>query len=193
MIRRSRLLAAVAACLLAATACSTGNDAVDQSAGGQFRFVGATAKGTTIPANDRKTAGDMHGTLLDGGSFQLSTDRGKVVVINYWASWCGPCVAETPQLDALYREVKPKGIQFVGVDTKDEQSAAQAFVTDNHISYPIVFDQNAQTALQLGKVPALSLPFTVVIDKAQRVAAVYVGSVLPADLQPVLTSLNAES
>lgn len=175
-------------------ACSGGKDAVDQSAGGQFRFVGATPRGKVIPLAERKQAGTVTGELLDGSPFALADDRGKVVVINFWATWCAPCQVETPNFDRLYRELKATGVEFVGIDTKDiGHSQANAFVQDNNISYRMVWDQKAKTALQLGKVPSASLPFTVVLDKQQRVAAVYLGQVQPADLRPVLISLAAES
>lgn len=196
MSRRSSrpLLAVLLASVLALGACSAGKDAVDQQAGGQYRFVNATKKGELIPVADRKQTGDANGTLLDGRAWQLSGDRGKVVVINYWGSWCGPCVTESPQLDAVYRDVKAKGVDFVGIDVKDDAGSARAFVRDKHISYPIVYDETAKTALQLGKgIPTTALPVTIVVDKDQRAAAVYLGPILPADLQPVLTKLIAET
>ncbi len=82
---------------------------------------------------------------------------------------------------------------FVGLDVKDTRSGATSFIKDNDITYPNVWDPKAKTALELGKVPMVGLPWTVVVDKQQRVAAVYSGAVLPADLRPALTSLIAES
>ena len=171
---RDRFLAALAgviAACLTITACSGGKDAVDQQAGGQYRFVGATSKGHTIAAADRKAVGTVAGSLLDGGNFRLAEYKGKVVVINFWASWCVPCQTEMPQFDLLYRQVKTQGIQFVGIDAKDTRSGGRSFVEANDISYPIVWDEQARTALQLGKVPSVSLPFTVIVDKQQRIAA----------------------
>ncbi|MDP9117474.1 MAG: TlpA family protein disulfide reductase [Actinomycetota bacterium] len=183
-------LAAAAVLLLAA--CS-GTNAVDQSAGGQFRFVSGTGLGKAISAPDRKKAGGFTDDLIDGGTLTLAQDAGKVVVINFWATWCGPCTTETPQFDSVYRANRSNGVDFIGIDTKDIRNKAQAFVKDNNISYPIVFDEQGTTAVALGKIPALSLPFTVVIDKQGRVAAVYLSRLSGADLQPVLNKLVAEA
>ena len=140
---RDRFLAALAGVIVVGstiTACTGGKDAVEQQAGGQYRFVGATSKGHTIAVPDRKSVGTVTGPLLDGGNFQLADYKGKVVVVNFWASWCVPCQTEMPQFDLLYRQVKPQGIQFVGVDAKDARSGARSFVQANDISYPIVWD-----------------------------------------------------
>lgn len=189
-----RVAAGVIAVSLALTACSGGDNAVDQTAGGQFRYVGSTAKGKTIPEADRKSAGNATATYLDGtGQFELAALKGQVVVLNYWATYCGPCVTESPAFDKLYRANKAQGVTFVGIDVKEvSRSKARAFVADNDITYPMVYDQTARTALQIGRVPAAALPSTVVVDRQGRVAAVYVGAVQAGDLQPVLTSLIAQ-
>jgi len=189
-----RLFALLAGSLLAVVAgCSGGSDAVDQSAGGQFRYHNVTAHGKTIGIASRKTVGKVTGELLSGGTYSLAAQTGKVVVLNFWGSWCGPCQIESPQFDSLYRKVKAQGVEFVGLDVKETtRSKPESFIRDNQITYPNVWDPNAKTAIQLGKVPMVGLPWTVIVDKQQRVAAVYSGPVLPADLQPVLTSLIAE-
>ena len=177
------------------TACSGGSDAVDTNAGGQFRYVGATARGKVIAVDKRKPAGNVRAELLDGQPYTLASQRGKVVVLNFWATWCPPCVVESPQFDKIYRSMKAMGVEFVGLTVKDpSKSAIRAFVADNDISYPIVYDETAKTALQLGKLPlAAALPDSVVIDKQGRVAAVYVGPLARGDLQPVLTTLANET
>jgi thiol-disulfide isomerase/thioredoxin len=193
--RITAITAVVVAAALTSTglvAC-TGKDAVDTSSAGNYRFVTANRPGQVFAVAERKPVGAVTGTLMNGSPYSLAAARGKVVVINFWATWCGPCKTETPQFDALYRQVAAQGIDFVGIDTKElSRDAGTSFIADNKISYPIVWDEPGKTALELGHVPAASLPFTVVIDKDQRVAAVYLQALSPADLRPVLTSLVAE-
>jgi peroxiredoxin len=194
MTSRTAVLATALSAALALSACSGGTNAVDQSAGNQFRYVQANKKGSVIEAAQRKQAGPVTGTLLAGGEYRLSDDRGKVVVLNYFASWCPPCQTETPQFDSIYRERKSAGVQFVGMDVKDpSKSAAQSWIKDKGITFPVVYDEAARSAIQLGDVPMAALPSTVVIDKQGRVAAVYVGSVLPKDLTPALDELTKEA
>lgn len=196
-VRKARtraVWAMLAAAVLALAACTGGKDAVDQTAGGQFRFVSGNSSGKLIVPADRKKAGEFSGDGLDGGTVSLAQNAGKVVVVNFWATWCGPCQTETPQFDAVYRQNKAKGVTFIGVDTKEtSRDAARAFVKDNDITYPIMWDEQARTAVALGKIPALGLPFTVLIDKQQRVAAVYLQKLTAKDLQPVLDKLIAET
>ena len=188
------LAVALLSAVLGLSACSGGKNAVDQSSANQFRYVQANKKGSVIEAAKRKQAGPVAGALLAGGDYRLSDDRGKVVVLNYFASWCPPCQTETPQFDSIYRERKSAGVQFVGMDVKDpSKSAARSWLEDKKITFPVVYDEAAKSAIQLGDVPMAALPSTVVIDKQGRVAAVYVGSVLPADLTPALDQLVREA
>jgi peroxiredoxin len=169
-------------------ACTSG-----ASADATYRFHSATPLGSVIPSADQRPIAAITGLLLNGDGFAIAGDRGQVVVLNFWAAWCSPCRVETPQLDLLYREVHADGIDFVGVDTKEvTRSAGTSFVQDNQISYPMLSDEPGKVALQLGHIPSASLPFTVPIDKQQRVAAVYLSAVTPADLRPVLVGLVTE-
>ncbi|HZC70076.1 MAG TPA: TlpA disulfide reductase family protein [Jatrophihabitans sp.] len=186
-----RALLLLLAALLALTACA-GKDAVDQSGHDTFQFHSGTPLGQLYPQSDRKQAGSFTGALLDGGTTSLAATYGKVVVINFWAAWCTPCKSETPQFDLVYRKMKSRGVDFIGVDTKDIKSNAQAFVRDYHISYPNIYDEQGETALRLGDLPATALPFTVLIDRLGRVAAVYVVRLSAMDLTGAIDKLLAE-
>jgi len=185
-------VAVASAIALVLSGCGAGHDAVNSSSAGQYRFVSATAKGSIVPAGKRKPAAGVKGTLMTGGPFRLTDHRGKVVLINYWASWCAPCVIESPMLERVSQQMKRAGVDFVGVDIKDERQAAESFIADKRMTYPMVYDEPAKTALQLG-IPIGGLPVTVLIDRAGRVAAVYVGAVQQADIEPALQRLSSEA
>lgn len=181
----------VAVVVLTVTGCG-GKNAANPTSAGDYRYVGTTPRGQVIPVAQRRAAGPAVGTLIGGGTVALSQYRGKVVVVNFWASWCGPCRAESPQLEAVFRAQKAHGVQFVGIDIKDEKQAAAAFVKDAGVSYPIIFDQLGRTALQLGAINVQGLPITAMLDRAGRVAAIYSGGVTAADIEPAITALVAE-
>ena len=196
-MRRTRrggfLAASIALLALLGTACTGGTDAVDQTAGGEFRFVAGTGKGEVIPAAERRPAPAVSAPLLDGsGSLELAALRGKVVVLNFWASWCAPCRVEMPEFDAAYRATKRQGVEFVGVATKDGEGAARAFVQRVGISYPNVFDPTGQVTLRFRGLTPRAFPYTIVLDRLGRVAAVYPVPLLRGDIEPVVTRLAAE-
>lgn len=194
MSARLRMIAPLALLLALLAACSGGKNAVDQNANNEFRYSSANSKGTLIPAANRKQAGDVTGTLMQGGQFQLSQDKGKIVLLNFFASWCPPCQTESPQLDSLFQERKATGFDLVGLDVKDPiRDQLTAFVANKKLTYPIVVDQAAKTAIQLGNLPLAGLPASVLIDKQGKVAAVYVGPVFIKDLDPVLDQLSKEA
>jgi thiol-disulfide isomerase/thioredoxin len=172
--------------------CTSGTDAVDQTAGGEFRFVAGTGKGEVIRAADRKAAPQVDGMVLDGGAWDLGAQRGKVVVLNFWGPWCPPCRVETPDFDAAYKATKADGVEFVGVAVRDSQDNVRAFYQDHKISYPTLFDRPGKTIQRFRDLRVNGFPFTIVIDKQGRVAAVYPTPLVREDIQPVVTELAAE-
>jgi len=141
---------------------------------------------------DRKPAPSLRGDLLDGsGAFDSTALAGKVVVVNFWGSWCGPCVGEAPELEAVYSAHKESGAAFVGVDVLDQVDNARAFARQ-HMTYPSIFDPSSRVALDFAVVPR-AVPNTIILDRQGRIAAVARGQVYQTDLEPVVVDLLAEA
>ena len=108
------------------------------------------------------------------GELSLSSLRGKVVVVNFWASWCVPCKEEAPVLEQLWREKRGRGLVVVGLDAKDFRRDARAFVRRFGLTFPIVFDGPGDTIPDWG---VTGFPETFVIGRDGRVVEVFVGAV----------------
>lgn len=173
--------------------CSGGTDAVDQTAGGDFRFVSAQQHGKLLPVGKRKTAPDISGPDLTGsGKVDLAKYRGKVILLNFWAQWCPPCRAEAPDLEQLYRTDVGKGFQVVGVNAKDDAQLARSFLRNHDLTYPSIDDPQSKVALRFRGFAVANLPWSILLDKHGKVAAVYSGGVLSSDLTPAVDKLLAE-
>jgi thiol-disulfide isomerase/thioredoxin len=192
----ARVSAAVLAGLVLLTGCSTGDDAVAQ--GGTFEFVAPGGKTDIFydPPEKRGTPGELSGPdLLDPAkAISLDDFAGKVVVINVWGQWCGPCRAEIGELQKVYEATRGLGAQFLGIDVRDNnRQAAVDFVTDRKVTFPSIYDPAMRTMIAFGgKYPTTVIPSTVVLDRQHRVAAVFLRELLADDLQPVVERLAAE-
>lgn len=114
-------------------------------------------------------------TLLrpDGKKVSLKDYRGKVVFLNFWATWCESCREEMPAMDKLYREFKGKGLEIVGVNVKDKRDDALAFTKKLKITYPLMMDPEGEVGLLYG---AFGMPATYLIDRKGVVLARMWGS-----------------
>jgi thiol-disulfide isomerase/thioredoxin len=125
----------------------------------------------------------------DGTSQKLDTFKGKPVVINFWASWCGPCVKEMPELSAMQREYQKKGITFIGLGVDSEKNVND-FLKKVPVAYPVYVTGfgGADLARSFGN-NAGGLPFTVVIDAKGVVRSTKLGEVNAAELRKTLDAL----
>jgi thiol-disulfide isomerase/thioredoxin len=186
------LLALLAAAALL-TGCTSGPDAVDVNNGGEFRYVAATPAGEVIPEDDRASAPEFGGILLNGDDFSSTQLADQVAVLNFWGSWCPPCRVETPQFSEVSEEYGDAGVQFLGIDVKEQDKQfADAFVADKGISFPSLFDPRGEVALAFRGLNPNAIPSTIVLDREYRVAAVYTGEVKQDDLRAVLDRVLAE-
>jgi thiol-disulfide isomerase/thioredoxin len=190
--RRRRLAATVLAVVSAASllaGCSGSND----DSGSGKNFVSGEGFVTQVYTADRKAAPKVTGSVLEGGSFDLSKERGKVVVLNFWASWCAPCRAEGPALQVVALDLAKQGVVFVGVNTRDDPAAARAFLTNIHSAYLNINDSDGQVALAFhGTLPPDAIPSTIVIDRQGRIAARIVGPTTEPRLRALLAPLATQ-
>lgn len=108
------------------------------------------------------TAPALKATTLDGKPFDLAAEKGKVVVLNLWATWCGPCREEMPLLDAFYKKNRNRGVVLLGLDEDDPDNLAKVRAVMDAFSYPALM---AQTATVNGYRMPRVLPVTYVIDQ----------------------------
>jgi len=111
--------------------------------------------------------------LAGAGERSLASYRGKVVVLNFWASWCGPCAEEAPILEAFQKQLGTKGT-VLGVTYKDEESESRGFVREHGLTYPSLRDDKLTLSPKYG---TSALPETFVIDKQGRIVAISRGTV----------------
>jgi thiol-disulfide isomerase/thioredoxin len=186
--RRRRLVvgAALAATALAGAACTTSGT----TEGGNGSMTG-TGSVITVDPQDRDDQPDLAGETLDGRHLDVADFRGKVVVLNYWASWCGPCRGEAPDLVAAHKRLGD--VAFVGLDRNDDSRAnALAFVRTFDVPYPSIYDSDGRLLLELyPAVPPTSLPSTVVLDTDGRIAAIVLGPVTTQTLVDLVEDVEA--
>ena len=147
---------------------------------------------TTYALNDRHSAPALKGKTFDGTPISLGeVGQGKVVVLNVWASWCGPCREESPMLGAAAKTYAAQHVVFVGVDEADTTPAGRAFATSAGMTYPSFVDPDGALLSKLKMLPQMGIPSTLFLDTRGRIAARVIGPTTAAQLQQVLDGLVA--
>ena len=151
------------------------------------------ATGESPSASNGRAAPDFVLRSLDGESVRLSDLQGQPVIVNFWATWCPTCKAETPDLIALYEEHRDAGILVLGVNLREADGQVQGFVEDFGVSFPILMDRNGQVAStwRIGG-PNNGVPSTYFIDSKGVVRLVVFGFLTEAKMAEGLALILPE-
>lgn len=170
---RATVIAGVAAAALVACSSSPIGAGADNQG-----YVSGTGVISKIDAGNRESAPTLQGPLLGGtGIFDLASTRGKVVVVNVWASWCSPCRSEAPALESAWNSLRSSPVQFVGINTRDRGPNAEAFTRRFGMTYPSVVDEDGRLMLSFRDLPPNAVPSTLILDRQGRVAVRVTGEV----------------
>jgi peroxiredoxin len=134
--------------------------------------VGLTFASAPVVASSPAPAPDFTLPARDGGKIHLGDLRGQVVMINFWATWCGPCRQEMPLLEQIHEKYEPLGFTLLGVNVEPDSKEAQAWLAKVPVTFPILFDRDNAVSSSFG---VEAMPSSVLIDREGRVRHVHRG------------------
>ncbi|AEM80511.1 TlpA family protein disulfide reductase [Streptomyces violaceusniger] len=177
---------------LSLTACGGGG-----TSGGSTdtKFVQGKGGVDTVSAENRKDAPKLSGKTLEDKPLDVADYKGKIVVLNVWGSWCAPCRAEAANLAKVAKDTKAKGVQFVGINTRDSNRApALRFEKEYGVDYPSLYDPIGKLMLRFpkGSLNPQAIPSTIVLDREGRIAARALTPLSEERLRSMITPLIAE-
>lgn len=157
-------------------------------------YVDGSTSAVLYTAGHRPLAPDFTGTTLTGSQLRFAAYRGKVVVVNFWGSWCPPCREEAPTLAVLSEKYQPDGVQFLGVDENDNAASGEAFARGFGIRYPSVSDPGYVITQDFSAAVAISAtPTTLVVDRSGHVAGAVFGATTYSELNAILTNVTGKA
>ncbi len=188
-MNRTEAIALLLVCTFSFTACSRESARPETAAGGNRADVNASSRdgrsgassatpGTLLKVGQAFPA--YSATTLSGQRWDLSALSGNPILLNVWATWCGPCRHETPELVRLHEQYATKGLQIIGIsiDEPDSKTAVEDFVREYEVNYPIVLDPGGKI-LEMSQ--ASIVPYSILIDRAGKVSWVKFGMFTDGD------------
>ena len=184
MPRRTTLIVvavAVAAAVagLVAVAGGGGTGLVPEAGTGLVELVDPRV--AVVPGDQRRPLPAFAGRTLDDQQIDLASLRGRPLVLNFWASWCGPCRAEQEGLELAAKTLAGRDVRMVGVNIRDDEGAASSYLREFDVGYPSLFDRPAVLSARLGALGPQAPPYTLVVDARGRVAARVFGALPGGD------------
>ena len=163
------VVVAAAVIVLVALAGGGGKGLAPEAATGQVELASSAV--AVVPEAERTALPAFTGQTLDGRELDLASLRGRPLVLNFWASWCGPCRAEQEGLELASKALAGKDVRTVGVNIRDDKGAAVSYLEEYGVGYPSLFDRPAVLSARLGALGPQAPPYTLVVDARGRVAA----------------------
>jgi thiol-disulfide isomerase/thioredoxin len=117
-------------------------------------------------AREKRPVVDFSLKLVDGGTVTLSSLKGKVVFLNFWATWCPPCREEMPSMEILYRRFRNQGLELLAVDLMENSKTVSAFLANNRLSFPAALDSNGRVGSYYG---IQAIPATFIVDRDGKI------------------------
>jgi len=179
---------------ISACGADAGSIAAQARSGDGKGYVSGDGSIERLAPDKRSSPLTLSGTTIAGAPWKVADARGRVLVLNVWGQWCGPCVAEMPHLQQVWSELSAAGkpVQFMGINYRDGVETARAFLRANDVTYPSLRDDGGATLLAL-RGTANTTPTTLVLDNRGRIAARVSGPVTAATLSGLVNDLLGES
>jgi len=124
--------------------------------------------------NERADPENFTLPLLNGGNTSLSDHKGKVVILNFWATWCPPCRAEMPSMEILYQRFKSQGLEILAVDVGENINTVRQFIHNSNYTFPVILDRHSRVS---GIYGIVAFPTSYIIDREGKIIAIVVGSI----------------